>query len=121
MSLFKAPDIKPTDSPIPIAPIDLSKRYDIYIGFGVEDRLYEDVKITGIRTFERITEFSGVGGGYLEIEARNGARIMIPHLHIQVLCEHGVQPAYRLLRRWQPPETGKTGEDKTENAKEPKG
>jgi hypothetical protein len=107
MSIFKTPKTESPESPdgpIPITPIDLSKRYDIYCSFVTEDRLYEDVRIAGIRTFARETKFSsGLIGGYIEIEARDGTRVMIPHIHIRILCEHGSQPAYKVLRsRMQP-------------------
>jgi hypothetical protein len=103
MSLFKSPKKEPADGLIPIIPIDLSKRYDIDCSFSGEDRLYEDVSITAIRTFERETKFShGLIWGFLEIEARDGTHIMIPRIHIRTLCEHGLQPSYKVLRTWKP-------------------
>jgi hypothetical protein len=99
MSLFKAPKTESADSSIPVASIDLSKRYDVYCSFTSDDRLYEDVSIKGIRTFEHLTQFSSpVIGGYIEIEARDGSRVMIPHIHIHMLCEHGSQPSFKVLR-----------------------
>lgn len=99
MSLFKTPKVESTDGPLPVTAIDLSKRYDLYCWFVGEDRLYEDVTFVGIRTFERKSQFSsGLLGGFIEIEARNGARIMIPHHHIHMICEHGSQPTYTVLR-----------------------
>ena len=99
VSPFKIPKDDSPDSSIRITPIDLSKRYDIYCSLSGEDRVYEDVTITGIRTLEPKTQFSsGLLGGYIEIEARNGSRVMIPHVHINMLCEHGLQPTYRVLR-----------------------
>ena len=63
--------------------------------------LYENVRFLGIRTFDAITEFSsGLVNGYLEIEAIDGLRLLIPQYGIQLMCEHGAEPAYRLLRRW---------------------
>ena len=37
-------------------------------------------------------------GGYIEIEARNGTRMMIPHTRIYMICEHDAPPAYKVLR-----------------------
>jgi hypothetical protein len=65
-------DVQP--SSIPVTQFDLSVRYDIYCTLGCEERLYEGVRIVGVRTFDRLTEFSGAIGGLLEIEAANGAR-----------------------------------------------
>ena len=53
---------------IPISQMDLTKRYDIYCTDLNHDRLYENVRFIGIRTFDRVTEFSsGLIGGFLEI------------------------------------------------------
>jgi hypothetical protein len=109
MSLFKNPASgspaapeppKPPEGGLPVALIDPSKRYDLYCSIPSEDRLYEDVKIIGIRTFEpKKHEFApALLGGYLEIEARSGARMMIPHLRIHMICEHGAEPSYKVLR-----------------------
>ena len=108
MSLFKsprgespeAPTPPESDSPIPVTLFDLSKRYDIYCYIPSEDRLYEDVRIVSIRAFEpKKREFgTSLIGGYIEIEAQNGTRMMIPHIRIYMICEHGAQPAYKVLR-----------------------
>jgi hypothetical protein len=88
------------DDTIPINPIDLSKRYDLYCTTRRDERLYEDMRILDIRTFERIREFSsGLIGGYIEIEARDGTRMLISHHHVRMICEHGSQPKYRILER----------------------
>ena len=86
--------------PIPVAVIDLSKRYDLYCSIPSEDRLYENVRIIGIRTFERKkNDFAThLIGGYLEIETHNGTRMMIPSMRMYMICEHGAQPAYKVLR-----------------------
>lgn len=88
------------DNPIPVSVIDLSKRYDIYCYIPSEDRLYENVRIVSIRTLERPKHEYGTSliGGYIEIEADNGTRMMIPHIRIYMICEHGAQPAYKVLR-----------------------
>jgi hypothetical protein len=86
-------------SPIPIAPVDLSKRYDVYCRDFNHDRLYENVRFVGIRTFERIREYSsGLLSGFLEIEAPDGSRWLIPNYGIQLICEHGTQPVFKVLR-----------------------
>jgi hypothetical protein len=105
MGLFKTPKSEPPsssepDGAIPVAVFDLSKRYDIYCATPGDDRLYEDVRIVGIRTFERKkNQFAtALIGGYLEIEARNGVRMMIPHIRMYMICQHGSQPVYKVLR-----------------------
>ncbi|OWK36733.1 hypothetical protein [Fimbriiglobus ruber] len=86
---------------IPVSQFDTEKRYDVYCLATGEERLYEDVRFVGIRTFDRITEFSsGLVSGFLEIEATDGARLLIPSFGIQLICEHGGQPAFRVLRQW---------------------
>jgi len=107
MGLFGSrPSLPPFEFPqrqsdIPVRQIDLSKRYDVYESHIGEDRIYENVRFVGIRTFEPIGGFgAGVVGGYLEIEAANGAQFMIPNHCVQFICEHGVQPTYRTLRVW---------------------
>jgi len=92
------------ESSIPVSVIDLSKRYDIYCYVASEERLYEDVSIVGIRTFQAPNnQFStALIGGHIEIEARNGTRMMIPHIRIYMVCEHGSRPAYKVLRQRKP-------------------
>src|SRR5262249_20457985 len=93
------PHLEPANQ-IPINQIDLSKRYDVYCFEREHDRLYEDVRFVGIRTFDRISEYSsGLIGGYLEIEAVDGSRFLIPAFGIQLICEHGMQPVFKVLRR----------------------
>jgi hypothetical protein len=85
---------------IPITQVDLSKRYDIYCTDYQVDKLYENVRFLGIRTFERINDFtSGLVGGFLEIEAIDGSRWMIPSYGIQMICEHGTRPVFKILRQ----------------------
>ena len=105
MSLFnnprgEFPEKPEPDSPIPVTLFDLSKRYDIYCSIPGEDRLYEDVRVIAIRTFEKKKQEFGMAliGGYLEIETHNGARMMIPHIRMYMICEHGTQPDYKVLR-----------------------
>ena len=109
MRLFKSPAPeapKPPEGPIPIAPIDVSKRYDLYCSFAGEDRLYRGRQDRIRRTLEPERKFSsGLIGGYIEIEARDGTRIMIPHFRIHVVCEHGAHPAFKVLR-WRSKEGG---------------
>jgi len=81
---------------IPISQIDLSKRYDVYCSDVGHDRLYENVRFVGKRTFDRITEFSF--SGFLEIEAVDGSRWLIPNFGIRLMCEHGAQPVFKVLR-----------------------
>jgi hypothetical protein len=84
---------------MPIAQVDLSKRYDVYCYEGNHEVLYENIRFLGIRTLDRITEFSsGLVGGFLEIEAVDGSRCLIQNLGIRLFCEHGTQPLFRVLR-----------------------
>src|SRR5262245_36328735 len=101
MGLFGTGPTKPPfefskqQSDVPVRQIDLMKRYDVYYSHMGEDRIYENVRFIGIRTFEPIGGFSaGVVSGYLEIEAANGTQFMIPNFSIQLICEHGVHPTY---------------------------
>lgn len=113
MSLFKTAKEKETDSPVPIVYFDLSRRYDLYCWVLCEERLYENVKVIGFRTFDQITQYSSAAiGGLLEIEGSSGARMMIPTHGIQMVCEHGTQPTYRVLRQMPVPEdmNGKGGQ-----------
>ncbi len=89
-----------TESQIPIAQIDLSKRYDIYCADAIHDQLYENVRFVGIRTFDRVSEYSsGLLGGFLELEAVDGSRWLIPSFGIQLICEHGAQPMFSVRRQ----------------------
>ena len=104
MSLFKTPKEDSSQNPIPVIHFDAERRYDIYCWLVSEQRLYENVKVTGIRTFDKITQFSsGAIGGLLEIEAANGTRMMIPQHGIQMICEHGTQLTYKVIGRLLPP------------------
>ncbi len=96
-----------SENPIPVTPFDVRRRYDIYCSLVGEERLYENIKLAGIRTFDRITQFSsGALGGLLEIEASDGTRMLIPQHGIQMICEHGAKPKYKVLRSWGPPDEG---------------
>ena len=100
MSLFKTAKVEETDSAVPVVYFDLSRRYDLYCWVLYEEKLYENFKVIGFRTFDRITPYSsGAIGGLLEIEAASGARMMIPQHGIQMICEHGTQPTYKVLRQ----------------------
>ena len=91
------PNVTPSD-PIPVLPVDLTKRYDVYFADHSHDRLYENVRFVCMRTFDRNTDFGNLGN-YLEVEAADGARSLIPQLSIQMICEHGVPPIFTVLRR----------------------
>src|SRR3989442_71794 len=112
MSLFKPAKDKPSDSPdaespVPVTPFDVTRRYDIYCSLIGEQRIYENVRLAGIRTFDKITQFSsGALGGLLEIEAANGTRMLIPQHGIQMICEAGAHPSYKVVGRWLPPDEG---------------
>jgi hypothetical protein len=82
--------------PIPIAQIDGDKRYDVYCALPGEDRLYENVRFVGVRAFKPITNFNA--GLLLEIETSDGSRMLIQQWDIKLICEHGVQPVYKVIR-----------------------
>lgn len=84
---------------VPLTHLDVSKRYDAYCIVAGEERVYENVSFVGIRTLEGIHEFLSPTSAYLEIEAIDGTRMLIPSFGIQLLCEHGAEPVYRVLRR----------------------
>lgn len=85
---------------IPFNQVDVAKRYDIYHATAHEERLFANVRIAGMRTFERITEWSMGLGGLLEIEAPDGVTMLIPTHGIEMICEHGKMPTYTALKPW---------------------
>lgn len=108
MSLFKPqkpvlpsfPEPKVIEDNIPVVQFDLSKRYDLYCCIYDENRIYENVKIIGLRTLERRTEFSsGTLGAYLEVEAADGTRCFVPQFHISSMCEHGAPLVYQVIKK----------------------
>src|SRR5262245_44805871 len=105
MALFRKPipqlsNFDRIKSPIPVEHLDPAKRYDIYCFFPGAERLYENVRIVAVKTLEDITQFSSGIGGLLEIEASDGTRIMLPKHNIHMMCDHGSQPTFKLLRTW---------------------
>lgn len=88
---------------LPVANVDLNKRYDIYCTVAYEERVYENVRIVGARTYEQLFEnAAGLYAGYLEIETLGGATMLIMHNTIQVICEHGTKPEFTVLKTWAP-------------------
>jgi hypothetical protein len=90
------------ESAIPVRQFDLSKRYDLHCSEVGHDRVFENVRFLGLCTFEPISEYGTIIGGYLELEAEDGSRIMIPHYQIRLICEHGMVPKFRVLRHRRP-------------------
>jgi hypothetical protein len=106
MSSPKVPNEDSSNAPIPILPFDAGQRYDLYCWVVSEQRLYENVKIVAIRTFDKIDKvsaFSSAIGGLFEIEAQNGAKMMIPRHGINLICKHGDRPVYKVVGRRLPP------------------
>ena len=103
MGLFnsKKPDVPHHEEPatqIPINQVDFTKRYDVYIIERNHDRVYENVRIIGIRTFERIREYISPVSGFLEVEAVDGTQFLLPTFNIRIISEHGVTPKFKVLR-----------------------
>jgi hypothetical protein len=95
--------LKKPESAIPVLQFDLAARYDIHCSETTHDRVYENVRILGIRTFDPISEFGGGSfGGYIEIETEDGVRIMIGRYQIRLICEPGKTPKFRVLSRRRP-------------------
>ncbi len=105
MSLFgkrKGPSLSrdTIKSPLPVQHLDITKRYDIYCWTNREERVYEDVKLLSVKTLDDISQFRTRLGEYLEIEARDGTKGLIPKMRIQDLYEHGVRPVYKVVQSW---------------------
>ncbi len=105
--LFGVRDTQPPGSDqvpmtgIPVAQVDLGKRYDVYYEAANEERLYEDVRFLGVRTFDRLNEYSsGLVCGYLEVETAEGSRLLLRSYGIHLICEHGTRPVFQVLRSW---------------------
>ncbi len=84
---------------LPILPIDLSKRYDVYCSLQCHDRLYENVKFVCTRTLDRPDSGMPSISEFIEIEATDGSKSLIPKFGIHLICEHGTKPAFTVLRR----------------------
>jgi hypothetical protein len=80
--------------------LDLEKRYDIYHCVPHEERLYENVKLVGLRTIQSKSGFTGSLGSYLEIETIFGSRMLISNYGIHLICEHGTKPTFKVFRSW---------------------
>lgn len=90
------------ENPNRVTQIDFSKRYDIYCTDYHIDRLYENVRIVGIRSLHPVTEFTSIGS-FLEMEALDGSRWLLPEFGIRLICEHGTQPVSKVLRHRRSP------------------
>lgn len=57
------------------------------------------MRVVGIRNFEKKKHdyATALLGGYLELEAADGNRMMIPYHRIHLICEHGAAPTYKVL------------------------
>jgi hypothetical protein len=85
---------------LPITQLDLSLRYDIYASDINEDRVYENVRINGMKTLDKADETTGFYvEGWLEIETDDGVRMLIRPIQIDHMCEAGVIPKYRSIPR----------------------
>jgi hypothetical protein len=86
--------------------LDLEKRYDIYHCIQHEERLYENVKLVGLRTFEGPSSY--VATRYLELETVFGSRMLISTFGVHLICEHGTKPTFKVFRSWLEGTDGKT-------------
>ena len=84
-------------SPIPTEHFDTAKRYDIYCSVAGEYRLYADVRLIALKTLNDIRENAFAPHAFLEVEASDGTRTMVPIFPIHAICEHGVTPTYAVL------------------------
>lgn len=84
---------------LPVTTIDLTKRYDIYHCIRNEERLYENVKLVGLRDIPDKPSFGGFGR-FLEIEFIFGSRILISSGGVHMICEHGTKPLFKVFRSW---------------------
>jgi hypothetical protein len=83
-----------------VSQLDLEKRYDIYHCVPHEERLYENVKLVGLRSMrEQAERLSGIGS-FLEIETLFGSRMFISTYGIHLICEHGTKPMFKVFRSW---------------------
>jgi hypothetical protein len=104
MGLFRSNAKQPPEPPssanqLPVAPFEFNKRYDVYCSVFEEERVYENIKFVGIRTFEPLPQVTlALIGGYLEIETASGARLFIPSFGIKLICDHGTQPEFKMLQ-----------------------
>ena len=102
MGLFSPPKVPPVPAPpagsLPVSQIDTTKRYDVYWSGSLEERVYENVRLVGIRTIDRPSEFSPGLGGFVEVETADGTVLLLTQFGIQLICEHGKTPAYRVVR-----------------------
>ena len=88
---FPEPD---TGTALPLCNLDLDQRYDVYAGWAVRERVYQNVKINCIRVFEKITNLTS--SGLLELEDADGIKVMVPASHVSMITAAGVEPKYKL-------------------------
>ncbi len=94
----------PLPNSLPVSQVDLTKRYDVYIMMAHEERVFENVRVLGIRKFDGYPGYGiGMPGTYLEVEAEDGTVLLLAAGGIQILCEHGSKANFRVLRRWPDP------------------
>jgi hypothetical protein len=83
-----------------ISPLDLEKRYDIYHCVPHEERLYENIKVVGLRSLREKSGHLSSFGTYLEIETLYGSRMLISSYGVHLICEHGTKPMFKVVRSW---------------------
>ena len=79
---------------LPLCNLDLDQRYDVYTGWSGRARLYKNVKINGLRVFQKITGFTS--SGLIELEDVDGDKVMILASLVSMVTEAGVEPKCKL-------------------------
>ena len=89
---------------LPVSQLDTEKRYDIYHHLHHEERVYENVKLVGLR------KIGGEPGTttFLELETVYGSRMFVWAFGVHLICEHGTKPMFRVFRSWLDPNEGKS-------------
>lgn len=84
-------------SPFPTEHLDPAKRYDIYCYVSKECRLYANVRLIALKVMGDIREGGFAHISFLEIEASDGTRALIPLIPIHAICEHGTKLIYEVV------------------------
>ena len=84
-------EAKPVPQKSHRAPVDVSKRYDVYCREGQEEVVYQNALFKGIATLFSRGDHD-VYYEYVELEQADGQTVMIARWSITKFCEHGGKP-----------------------------